>query len=390
METELQQALAEITGSVKSGLSDLATKHSELATRQTNFSTQLDLVRAELLKPHQDSPGSQDAPGFKGYVSPGQQFVEHADIELAKKGGRMRFRLDQVHPAFETKTLIDSTALGFSTPGILNAERISSIVSLPRRRLVVRDLMRSKPVTAGQVDWIQELAFTNAASPVVEGEEKAESADSFQIASEKVRTLAHWIPLTKNALADLPELRRFIDENLVYGLKVIEEWELLFGDGSGEHLHGLWHQAPSYLGSYSAGSDTVLDKLRHIVLELAMKDEECTAFVLNPKDWHDAELVKTAPGGANTGAYVIGDPIGGVLRVPTVWGRPVVVTPVMPAGNFLAGQFANAVIGDRLPATLDLSENVNDDFIHNRVVIRCEERISAVLLRATSLLKGTL
>jgi hypothetical protein len=62
----------------------------------------------------------------------------------------------------------------------------------------------------------------------------------------------------------------------------------------------------------------------------------------------------------------------------------------MPAGNFLAGQFANAVIGDRLPATLDLSENVNDDFIHNRVVIRCEERISAVLLRATSLLKGTL
>ena len=118
-----------------------------------------------------------------------------------------------------------------------------------------------------------------------------------------MRTIAHWLPVTRQAWDDLPELRRFIDENLIYGLKVIEENELLFGDGSGEHLHGVAHQATAYAGTYTAASDTKLDTLRHAIAELEVADEEATAMILNPKDVHDIDLIKTEEDGtANKGS----------------------------------------------------------------------------------------
>jgi len=338
--------------------------------------------------------GKAGGPEFQlaNYETPGARFVKSADLDLFRKTGRLRFELkDGLWPAFEQKTLIDSAALGFSTPGVLGSERIEpSIVGLPKRRLTVRDLLRSRPIGAAQIDWIREDTFSNAASPQSEGNAKAESGNTFSIASERVRTLAHWVPVTRQVLDDAPELQRFLNENLLWGLKLIEEFELLFGDASGDHLDGLCHQAGAYLHTYAAAGDSKLDTLRHAILELETADEDCTAFVLNPKDWHDLELVKEEAGGSNKGSYVIGDPLGSTLRVPTVWRRPVVSTNAIPAGRFLCGNFANAIVGDRQGASIELSQEHADFFTSNKIALRCEERISLAVLRPGAFRYGTL
>lgn len=363
MDNELQSALNDLKG--------LHTSFAEKVNGEvTVLKNQLNDIQAYKQKPGAPSESRED-------LTPGGRFTKSIDPEFLRKSGRMRVELGHMWPDLEGKTLVDSAALGFSTPGILSPQRIDdSIVGLPRRRLTVRDLLRAKPITAGQVDWIQELAFTNAASPQVEGNSKQESANSWVIASEKVRTLAHWLPITRQAADDLPELRRFIDDNLVWGLKVIEEWELLFGDGSGEHLHGLAHQAMAYAGTYDTASDSKLDVLRHGILELEVADEQATAFIINPVESHSIDLIKTNDGGANLGSYIVGDPLGGTLRVRTLWGRPVIVTNVMPAGKFLVGDFSKAVIGDRMGATVEASESHDDFWVKNKLALRCEERIS--------------
>lgn len=362
--------------------SEVQRLHDEIVGVVTGCRQQVDRLKAEFERPHPGMPGRKDITmSYPDYQTPGARFTEKADIDLLKKTNRLRFQLDGgFWPKFESKTLIDSSALGFSTPGILSAERITGIVPLPRRRLTVRDLLRTKPITAGAVDWISELAFTNAASPQTEGSPKAESANTFAIKSEKTRTLAHWIPLSKQCVDDLPELRRFIDENLLYGLKLIEEWEILFGDGSGDHLHGLVHQAAAYAGTYSAAGDTKLDVLRHAILELEASDRQCSGFILNPKDAHDVDLIKTEEGGINKGSYLVGDPLGGNIQVKTLWNRAVVTTTAIPSGKFLAGNFANAIIGDRQGAVIDLSENYEDYFTRNLLCVRAEERICLAVL----------
>jgi len=387
MSKSYEQTLADTLSSGLSEIKDQATaKFSRLEAK-------ISAIEAQMKNAPSDSARTNEwgmFHGAAGYESPGARVSKNvSDLDLAKRTGKMRFVLDGLHPAFEVKTLIDSSALGFQSPGIVGSQQISGIVPTARRRLTVRDMLRSKPIREGQVNWIQELSFTNAASPQSEGSDKAESENTFTMASEKVRTLAHWLPLTKQALDDVPELRRFIDENLIYGLKLIEEWEFLFGDGTSDHLHGLCHQASAYAGTYTSAGDSTIDKLRHIILEMAMVEEEVTGFVLNPKDWHDAELVKTAAGGTNTGSYIIGDPSGGVLSVPTVWNRPVVATTAMPVGHFLAGNFANAVIGDRQGATIDMSDSHDDYFIKNKIAVRAEERVSLAVLRTASLIYGS-
>lgn len=121
---------------------------------------------------------------------------------------------------------------------------------------------------------------------------------TFTIDSANVRTIAHWIPATSQVLEDWSQLRRIIDNQMMYGLKT----ELLMGDGLGVHLSGLITQATS-----CAASDQKLDTLRHAVLEAEDDDEEVDFIVLNPKDFHDIELIKDEAGGANLGSYVIGD-----------------------------------------------------------------------------------
>ncbi|MEK7750434.1 MAG: phage major capsid protein [Acidobacteriota bacterium] len=359
--------------------------------KQYKRGTDARLDRIEAWHGAPDAGGGPAGPNpFGNYKTPGARLIEAKDaFEMFARTRRVRLDIGAMWPSFEGKTLIDSAALGFSTPGILGAQRVEGIVPLARRRLTVRDLLRTKPVTAGQVDWIRELAFTNAASPQAEGGSKAESADTFIIASDKVHTIAHWIPLTKQALDDLPELRVFIDDVLIYGLKLKEELELLSGDNLGDHLHGLIPQATSYAGSYAAAGDTKLDRLRHAVLELEDGDEACTGFVLNPRDAHDIDLIKTEEGGVNKGSYVVGDPLGGTLLVKTYWRRPVVETNSITAGTFLAGDFGKALIADRMDATIDLSESHDDFFVKNKVAIRAEERMTLCVLRPSSFLTGS-
>ncbi len=363
---------------------------------KNRVNTRLDWLERAERRPDAGSKGGFRGGGdfLKDYRTPGERIIGEKDlIETFAKTRRARFQLGSFFPVSEQKTLIDSSALGFSTPGVLGAERIDpAIVSLPRRRLTIRDILRSRPVTQAQADFIRELAYTNAASPQAEGNAKAESADTFVIASEKIRTIAHWIPLSKQVWDDLPELQRFINENLIYGLKLKEETEILNGDNLGDHLNGIATQATSYAGTYAAAGDTKLDKLRHIILELEAADEQCSAFVLNPKDVHDIDLIKNEQNGVNTGTYVVGDPLstaGGTLRVKTLWNRPIISTNSMSSGRFLAGDFSKAIVLDRMDATVDVSEEHSTFFTENKIAVRAEERVAIAVLRVGAFRYGS-
>ncbi len=382
--------LSEVFNQLKGFQSSLDGKIAEILEKQGIHARRLDMLQAQIERPDAGRGGGNGATGFAGYERPGDRLIKQTDMfDMLRKTRQVRFELKSFWPNFEEKTLIDSTALGLSTPGILNAERVSGIVALPRRRLTIRDMLRSRPITAAQIDWIRENVFTNAASPQTEGSAKAESADTFVIASSKVTTLAHWIPLTRQAMDDVPELARFVNENLMYGLKLKEEDEILNGDGTGDHLSGLTTQAGAYAATYVAGSDTKVHTLRHAILELADLEEECNGFVLHPKDFHDIELIRDESGGANTGKFLVGDPLGGALAVRTLWGRPCVITRSMTSGKFLAGNFAAAIIGDRMDATIDLSYEHSTYFTENKVAIRAEERVALAVLRTSAFCYGS-
>ena len=55
-----------------------------------------------------------------------------------------------------------------------------------------------------------------------------------------VVTIAVWIPVTEQQLADAPALINRINSRLIWDVKQAEEQEIGYGDGSGEHFAGLF------------------------------------------------------------------------------------------------------------------------------------------------------
>lgn len=325
-------------------------------------------------------------------VSESDSFKEFMDRTRRNLRGSARIEFKQLLD-WSKKTTITETALGQATSGVLNYERLPGIVPLARRALRIRDLLPVGPVPNGgnSVDFVKENVFTNAASPQTEGSAKAESADTFTTGTAMVRTIAHWIPISRQALDDFGELRRFIDEVLLYGLKLKEETEILSGDNLGDHLYGLTGQATSYAGTYVVANDNKADTFRHFMLELEVANEEPTGAVLNPVDFHTIQLIKDEGGGtANKGNYIIGDPLGGFIQVPTLWGVPVVKSNSMTSAKCLMGNFAMAKIFDRMAATIDISTDYSDYFVKNLVAVRAEERLALVVYRAGSFRYGTI
>ena len=364
-------------------LKEQASKGANVEEQLRLATSRLDQLQAQLERPERDQPSAIKTPAELLHES--EEFTRFA--QQASRKGSAAIKLESFFP--EMKTLIDSTAVGSSTPGILVPQRVAGVMPLPRRTLRIRDLLPVNRTTNNAVEFVKENAFTNAASPQgAEGTSKAESALTFTIDSAPVTTIAHWIPASRQVLDDFGALRERIDSNLMYGLKLREETELLAGDGLGTHISGLITEAAAYAGSYNVGGDTRIDRIRRAITEMEVIDEVDSGLVLNPVDMMHIDLIKDEFGGANTGRYIVGNPITGVI-VPTLWGLPVVISNTMPVGRFLIGAFSSqCAIWDRMQATLEVSTDHADYFVRNLVAVRCEERLALTVYRSTAFRYG--
>jgi HK97 family phage major capsid protein len=311
------------------------------------------------------------------HKSIGQLFTEHAEVQNFGKIWKKSTVGIEINdrPLMERKTTITSGTVGSSTPGILVPERVGGIYRAPARRLRVRDIIPFGSTQNNSVEYVRDNVFTNAASPLSEGSTKGESALTFTIASAPVRTIAHWIPASRQVLEDWSVLQAYINTRLLEGLADIEDHELLRGDNTDQHLNGLITQATATVGTYAAASDNRIDQVAAAMMELEAANYMPDALVLHPADWRRMCKLKDEIGGANTGQYLLGGPAS--TSEKRIWDLPLVTTTAMIAGSYLLGQFAGSVQGfDRMVSNVSVSTEHASYFIQNLVAIRVEERIT--------------
>jgi len=330
-----------------------------------------------------------------------------AQVESIKSIGEIVTDSDS-YKAFKDKTLKRSEKIevgSFHKTAIINAtglnqplvmpQRVPGILEPLRQRLTIRDILNVVPTQSNLIEFVRESSSTNAAAPqgkgsspqVYENVAKAESAMAFQLAYEAVQTVAHWIPASRQVLDDSAALQAYVNGRMTYFLKLEEEKQLLNGTGTGGDLNGLITQATPYDTSLDVAGDTKIDTLRHAMLQCELANGNVTSFVFNPTDWHDIELIKTT-GTASSGQYVFSNPH--MIGTPTIWGRPVVISLSMSAGEFLTGDFTLAAdLWDRMQSSVEISREHSDFFTKNMVAILCEERLALVVYRPEVLFSGT-
>ncbi|WP_233141373.1 phage major capsid protein [Haematobacter missouriensis] len=381
MKATFQQALDDVKGKAEEALG----KAKAGETLTTSFKEQVDeaLTKMNGLKAQLDELEQKAARGGNGdgveHKSFGQQFVDADGVKnwLASdpSSGRAELRLKA------TLTTSDADAAG-SVGAAMTPTRLPGILELPQRRLTVRDLISAGRMDGNSLEYVQEKGFTNNAAPVAEGDVKPSSDIQLELITTSAKVIAHWMKASKQALSDISQLRSLIDNRLNYGLKFVEEFQLLNGPGTGQNLLGIIPQATPFAAP--AGSPAVttsIDVLRIAMLQATLAEFPATGHVLNPIDWTTIELTKD-----ESGWYILANPQG--TAQPTLWGLPVVQTQAIAQGKFLTGAFKmGAQLFDRWDARIEVGY-VNDDFTRNLVTILAEERLALAVYRPEAFVYG--
>ena len=267
--------------------------------------------------------------------------------------------------------------------GVVEPQRLPGIDTAPKQRLFIRDLIAPGRTTSPAIFWVQQTGFTNNAKVVPENTTKPFSDIQFATKITPVTTIAHMFKASKQILDDFAQLQSTVDAEMRYGLKYAEEQEILFGDGSGVHLHGIVPQASKFDPAFQVEQQNGIDDLRLAMLQAQLARFPASGHVLHFIDWAKIELTKDS-----LGRYILANPAG--LTGPTLWGLPVVATEAAQfIGKFLTGAFnAGAQIFDREDANVVISTENADDFEKNMISIRCEERLALAVKRPESFIYG--
>lgn len=299
-------------------------------------------------------------------------------------------------------TGLPTTSVAASNLDRFGGTQRDPMVLPPVRTKRVRDLFPVRRTTAAVIEYFRQLGFTtlqaghgvNSASTIAERNAgntafglKPQSSFAFVGEQAPVRTLAHWEAAHRNVLADEPQLRSIIDNELMYGLRLLEDQQILNGDGIGENLLGVLQTPNIQTYAWSSGAsapvaDTKADALRRAATLSFLAYYEPSGIVMHPNDWEDIELTKD-----ENGQYLLAVSIaqGGM---PRVWRMPIVDTPAMTEGDALVGAFGTAAqLYDREEASIRISENHQDFFIRNAIVILAEQRLALAVKRPEAFVK---
>lgn len=268
--------------------------------------------------------------------------------------------------------------------GIVEPQRLPGIDTAPKQRLFIRDLIAPGRTSSPAIFWVQQTGFTNNAAVVPENTAKPYSDIEFTPKITAVSTIAHLFKASKQILDDFAQLQSTVDAEMRYGLKYAEEQEILFGDGTGVHLHGIVPQASAFSAAFTVEQQSGIDDLRLAMLQAQLARFPASGHVLHFIDWAKIELTKDT-----LGRYILANPAA--LTGPTLWGLPVVATEAAAfQGKFLTGAFnAAAQIFDREDANVVISTENADDFEKNMITIRCEERLALAVKRPEAFIYGS-
>ena len=313
----------------------------------------------------------------------GQAFSKSDSFKAFQAGTQPRARFE-----FQGNTITGETA---SNPNdILSPfERMGGVVSGPTRMLSVLDFIPKGTTSSNAIDYTKEASFTNSAAEAAEAAQKAESALTFSLANAPVRTIAHFIKVTKQVMDDAPMLSSYIDNRMGYGVRLRLENQIINGNGTAPNISGILDAGNSTAVAVGT-ADNAFDYTNKLKYAVIGADFVPDFYFVNPADWSAMEIIKR---GAGDAAYV---GAGGAISYVNnglearLWGLPVVASNSVPAGTVIAGSRDAMMLWTRQGVTIDVSESDTDNFQKNLLTVRAEMRAAFTVFRADALVTADL
>lgn len=328
---------------------------------------------------------------FKDFAKSGLRTMNHpyeSEVyDIASKRGisNLNLQFKDIYTGLNTHNI---------PAGVGTVVQFDPLVPRGQRTARIRDLFPVARTSANLIDFFRVIGFAenqgsgNANTvPEYSGGTfglKPKSNLQFLPDSAPVRIIAHWEAVHRNIIEDVPSLQSTINNELLYGLALKEDDQLLNGDGTGVNIRGILN-TPGIQIYTPGGTEWKSDSLRRAATLAMLAYYPPTGYVLHPNDWEDIELQR----GTTNDHYAITTNVA-IGSVPQMWRLPVVETPAISEGTFLTGAFGTgAQVYDRQLAAIRIAEQHDDFFVRDAVAVLCEERIALAVKRPEAMVKGS-
>lgn len=269
------------------------------------------------------------------------------------------------------KALVASTLLG--TANLVTPDRQDFLVDLIGDiAATVVPMMTRIPVSSDSVEYVRVTAKgTNAAAVTAEATSVSDGAKpestfwTFAKVTQTIDTIAHWIPVTKRTLSDVPQMQAWLNQFLLDGLAQAVE---------AIALAAILGSTPLTVGSAGTDLDAIVDAIKSIRVTGRRNP---TAIVMHPNDWYSTGFALAKD---SAGRYLLVDPTRSVDDGLNLWGRELKITDQMTENTVLVGDFKQAVLWDRETATISATDSHDDFFTKNLVAVLAELRAAVSIL----------
>jgi HK97 family phage major capsid protein len=334
--TRLQERCVEIDG--------LLTEHASQAESARAFASlaqRIDASRAEAAE-QRGPAGRRESTAL---VTPGQLVTDSAEFRAYNGRGQMTavevtdyLDLEQRAPIMTTDLAIPAFVWSNPTP------------TLPTPLANACSVVR---VSSGNVEWVEE-GPDPVAAVVPEGTAKPEAAIVFTPHASSLDTIAHWVQITRQALADASYMRSLIEGKLRRGLARKVEADIA------ALLEGAALQ--------TAVDADLLHAIRVGIGLVESAGYNPNAVILNPADYAALDIA------------VMVESVDGPARKTSFWGLTPIPVPSHPAGTAIVGDFKEGVtLFDRGVADVFVTDSHADFFVKNLLVILAEGRYKSAI-----------
>lgn len=365
--------------------------------KMTELKTEFEAMDKKLIEMETEAKRFRGNQGGEQRKSMGAQFVESELFANELKSGTGFGKRIEVK---------DISNLAASAGALVDSYRDPEVYRSVggRRQLRVRDLLPQVPVNGNAVEIMRYASVTDNAAPqqpssadsaigAGEFETKEQSNYTWELVTVPVRTMAHWVPASRQVLQDAPMLQGLIDSELNYGLKLLSDEEILNGDGTNQHLTGILNDASiNDVGEIATGTTAddlpaaMIDHIRAAVTQCQLNEYyDINGLLLNPSDWQTLETAK-----ATDGHFLLVAFAATAGEAQTVWRIPVIVTNAIAEGTFLLGDWSiGAKLYVREGVNIRVAEQHAELFTQNAVAILGEERYALGVNLPLAFCKGS-
>lgn len=334
--------------------------------------------------------------GQKDGFSPtlGDHFAKHVKADAlarlkANRGSGLTV------PEYDAKAATDPN----TQPGVFATPILTQVDTYMRRvfrRASVADLLGAGSLGRGTnaVSYFIEGAVEGNFATVAEGAQKPQlHFTDPTMTTDAVKKIAGWWDTSDEMIEDLDFWVSEINNRGLYTLSMVEESQLLNGDGTGTNILGVLARSGIQTIVQAVAPDTAQDTIfRAITAVQTATGLPADAIMINPADYQTLRLTKDANGqyfggGFFTGAYNQ----GGISYQPPLWGLNTVVTAAVPAKTVVVGALgASTTVYRKGGVRIESTNSDLGKFTKDIVTTRIEERLALAVRMPAAIVKVTL